>query len=92
MDEYSKLEHIWISNPRAWQSEILLGLSVLHENLNLSNIWYDNGTLSTLAEKSKLLNKYQILLREFDENSWKLDVNIRLPGHLQSQTKIVRTL
>ena len=40
MDEYSKLEHIWISNPRVWQSEILLGLSVLHENLNLSNIWY----------------------------------------------------
>ena len=49
-------------------------------------------TLSTLAEKSKLLNKYQILLRVFDENSWKLDVNIRLLGHLQSQTKIVRTL
>ena len=69
MDEYSKLEHIQISSSRAWQCEILLGLSVIHENLNLSKYLVQQRILSTLAQKSKLLNKHQISLREFNENS-----------------------
>jgi len=83
MDEYSKLEHIRISNPRAWQSEILLGRSLcFSQKSKLIKYLLQQRTLSTLAQKSKLLNKNQIFLREFDENSWKLDINIRLLSDL----------
>lgn len=85
VNEFSKLEHIRISNPgdsfqntspAVWSATI--GRSVFHENLNLSNAWheymYDSSYFST--QRSKFLYKYQIFLRELDENSWKLNVRI----------------
>ena len=82
INEFSELKHIQISNrgdgfqnTRPQQSGSLkycLGFSRISGTTTM--------TLSTSAEKSKFLNKYQIFLKEFDENSWKLDVNIRLPG------------
>ena len=47
-----------------------VGVSVFHENLNLSNIWYDHDSFyfATETEISKQLSNF---LREVDENSLK---------------------
>ena len=83
MNKFSKLEHTRISNPgdgfqntspAVWslcfsqKSELVDYLAWVHVQL------YDSFYFST--QKSKFLNKYQIFLRELDENSWKLDVQI----------------
>ena len=86
VNKFSKLEHIPISNPGdgfqnaspavwslcfSWKSELVDYLALrIHVQL------YDFFYFST--QKLKFLNKYQIFLRELDENSW----NIRLPGIL----------
>ena len=38
-----------------------------------------------LAEKSKFPNKYQIFFKKFDDNSWKLDLNIKR-AYIKQQT------
>ena len=72
---YSNLQP-WRRNtsPAVWslcfsqKSELVDYLAWVHVQL------YDSFYFST--QKSKFLNKYQIFLRELDENSWKLDVQI----------------
>ena len=85
MDEFPELQHIRISNRgdgfqntvarngTAQQSSDVnhVGLSVFHENLNLSNIWYDYDSFYFGTEITKFLNNYQIFFKEFDENSLK---------------------
>ena len=57
MDEFPELEHVRISNRglAGFQNTVArngpavlnvnyVGLSVFHENLSLSNIWYDNDS------------------------------------------------
>ena len=74
MDEFSELEHIRISNrgdgsknnspEQPGSLKYYYGLSVFHENLNLSNIWYDYDSFYVGAHKSKFIHKYQIFLKE----------------------------
>ena len=91
INEFSELKHIWISNrgvgggadfrilgrnsPAVWNI-----VSVFHENLNLSNIWFDYDDSFYFGREIEISK--QNLLKEFDDNSWKLNVNIRLPGDL----------
>ena len=74
VNKFSKLEHIRISSfqnasPAVWslcfprKSELVDYLAWVCVQL------YDSFYFST--QKSKFLNKYQIFLRELDENSWK---------------------
>lgn len=79
VNKFSKVEHIPISNPGdgfqnaspavwslcfSWKSELVDYLA-LRVRVQL----YDSFYFST--QKLKFLNKYQIFLRELDENSWK---------------------
>ena len=98
MDEFSELEHIRNSNrgdssqntspEQPGRLKYYYGLSVFRENLNLSNIWYDYDPFYFGTHISKFLHKYQIFLKEFDENSWKLDVNIRLLGNSSNRRNL----
>ena len=87
MDELSELDHIRISNRgdgfQNTSSEQPGSQKYTKSLCFLRKTWYDYAFDSSyFGTEIEISKKYQIFFTEFDENSWELDVNIRLPGDL----------